>query len=114
GEGSGILDRNAATRIILGRRYHGLWRKLAAIIHGQRDAVVTRMHDHFVDRYLDGLTGTKRRDLTGRSATALVAARSELLGKSERVLRHPRVRRHQDEVRARNIQRISEPQSHRE
>src|SRR5947207_1194273 len=56
------------------------------------------MGDDFADRHRDRLTWVKRRDLARRRPTAFVAAGSELLGKADAVLRHPRVRRDQDEV----------------
>src|SRR5207244_9981849 len=57
------------------------------------------------DGHRDRLAGLKRRDLAGRRPTAFVAAGFELLGKSETVLRHPGVRRDQNEVRVRQRRR---------
>ena len=89
GELRRILDDRAATRVA--RLWRHLWfrRKLATVVDGQRDTVMTRMHDDFIDRHRDRIARVKRRHVAGRRPAAFVTAGSELLGKSQAVLRHP-------------------------
>src|SRR5207249_11688184 len=84
-----MLDGRAGTRVAGRRRHHWFRGKLAPVVDGQRDTVMARMSDDLIDGHRDRLALVKRRHLAGRRPTAFVTAGSELLGKSEAVLRHP-------------------------
>ena len=93
-----IHDRRAAAGRRTGR-HDGLCRELAAVVDGQRDAVVPRVKDRLVDRDRDGLPRLIRGDLARAGAARTIAARRHLLWVTEHALRERGRRLIEDEVR---------------